>query len=452
MKVLATVAIVTAALGCIREPAPTETAPPRFNVVVVMVDTLRADHMSLYGYERATTPFIDEMARHGVVFDWAYSQASCTYPSVNSLLTSRYPQPFIDQPEGRMGFVEGIPTLQEILKEHGFNTVAVSASHIVRATPNEYNPTGGFDRGFDSFVEGCRWLHGGCLNAKISDQLDLIREPFFLYAHYMEPHAPYAPPANYTRQFAGRYDGHDFVKNGDPNPIGEMLYNDGPDLDLKDCDIQHLIDLYDDEIRSFDNVFRRLIQMLRDKGVFDRTMIALVADHGEEFLEHGHITHCRGIWATLSHVPLVLWIPGVPGDRHDEAAVGNIDLVPTLLSYLDIDADYLGFEGASLRPVIERAASPQRFAFSDQGRFRSVADSRFHLIFDGEDGQMTLFETAVDPLEQNDMYDPDHPAAVNLSAALDSWLRETGQLLRLEEALASAQAKEDELRALGYLQ
>jgi arylsulfatase A-like enzyme len=453
MRRLATLLPVLAvAVGCGFQPQPTPPENPPLNVIIVMVDTLRADHMSLYGYHRNTTPFIDSFSSGGVVFDWAWSQASCTFPSVNSLLTSRYPGIFITLDQGSMGLPEGVPTIQGILQQNGYSTLAVSASPIVRATATEYNPSGGFDRGFDTFVEGCMWLHGGCLSAKVFAELDRVQEPFFLYAHYMEPHSPYDPPKNYKKQFAGDYEGFEFIRNGDPTPIGEMLYENGPVYDLEEDDIQHLVDLYDDEIRSFDNVFRRLVGRLRDQGLLDRTVVALVSDHGEEFLEHGHIKHCRGIWSTLSHVPMVLWIPGVEDGGRFDTAVENIDLVPTLLDYLGISTDGLGFEGSSLRPLIEGRKYLDQYAFSDQGRYEAVADSNFHVIFDRAESSATLFDVAADPLEQHDLFMPGHPAVGSLTTAVSQWLEAMGRPAGFLEKLAAAKAKEEELRALGYLE
>ena len=440
------------AVACGPGAATAPIASSRPNVIVIMVDTLRADHMSTYGYERPTTPFIDQFAEGGVVFDWAWSQASCTFPSVNSLLTSRYPGIFITQGSENMGLLEGVPTVQGILRDRGYTTVAVSASPIVRATPTEYNPSGGFDLGFDTFVEGCMWLHGGCLTAKVFAELDRVEEPFLLYAHYMEPHSPYKPPKNYKRRFAGEYDGFDFIREGDPTPIGEMLYEDGPIFDLEENDIQHLVDLYDDEIRSFDNVFKRLIQRLREQGLLERTIVALVSDHGEEFLEHGHIKHCRGIWANLSHVPMVLWIPGVAGGRRSDAAVENIDLVPTLLDYLGVDVAPFDFDGASLRPMIDGNQPSDPFAFAYQGRYRAAADAHHHLILDGSEHSTTLFDVALDPLEQHDLSRPGNPAIGAIATALNRWMAATGQFVRFDEDLAAAQAREDQLRALGYLE
>ena len=448
--------ISLALIGCATACHRPVSAPPApvgpSNVVVVLVDTLRADHMSTYGYVRQTTPFIDRMAETGIVFERARSQASCTFPSVNSIFTSRYPGPFLRQGPGEMGIPEHMPTIAEILRDAGYSTAAVSASHIVRATPSDYNPNGGFDRGFETFVEGCVWLHGSCLNNKVFDQLDGIEEPFFLYIHYMEPHSPYQPPERFRRRFALDYDGFEFIREGDPNPIAEMLYGDGPRVEIGERDLQHLVDLYDDEILTFDGVFKRLVARLDEQGLLDRTLLVLASDHGEEFLEHGHMMHCRGIWSTLSHVPLILWLPGTVEGRRVGAAVENLDIVPTILDYLGIPADGHGFEGESLRPLIEGRESRERYAFADQGKYRSVDDGRFHLIFDGAEKTATLFETGNDPLEQHDLFAPNHPAAVALTAALNDWLAATGQALRFDEALAAARAKEEELRALGYLQ
>jgi arylsulfatase A-like enzyme len=445
-------ALALIAFGCrANQTAVPEPEPPK-NILIVMVDTLRADHMSLYGYERATTPFIDKFAADAVVFEHARSQANCTFPSVNSLLTSRYPGIFIRQEEGQLGIPEDTPSIAEILKAQGYHTTAVSASHIVRATPTQYNPNGGFDRGFDSFVEGCRWLHGACVNRHVFDELDITEEPFFLYIHYMEPHELYQPPKRWEKRFAGNYDGHDFIATGDPNPIAEMLYDDGPELDITNRDIQHLVDLYDDEIRYFDGVFRRLVRNLEERGLLDRTLIVFAADHGEEFMEHGHVKHCRGLWNTLTHVPLIFHFPDIDGGRRISTAVQNLDIVPTVLDYLGIESDEFGLEGVSLRPLIEDREPTQIFAFADSGKYRAVDDGRWHLILDGVESSATFYDLRNDPLEQADLFAGGRPEVEKLSAALNRWLQDTGQWIRFDEALAVGKAKEEELRALGYLQ
>ena len=440
-----------AAMGCGVAPEPVAQGPEAQNVIIVLVDTLRADHMSTYGYERLTSPNLDEFAADAVVFEHARSQASCTFPSVNSLMTSRYPDVFARQGTRQFGIPDEYPAIAEILDNNGYYTVAVSQSPVVRKTPSKHNPNGGFGRGFDRFVEGCVWRHGTCLNRKIFNELELVERPFFLYLHYMEPHAPYYHPPKHPLQFAGEYEGFDFIRDGNPKPIGKMIYGDGPKYDLGDRDIQHLVDLYDDEILFFDDIFRSLVQELEARGLLEETLIVFASDHGEEFLEHGHISHCRGVWDTVTHVPLFFKIPGVDGQRFD-VAVQNLDIVPTILDYLAIDGEGLGFEGRSLRPVIEGREESSLYAFSKQTEFHSSDDGRFHLILDADNDRFTLFDIRNDPPEQNDLYDPSHPELGPLKSALDRWLEQTSKRTRLHESIMADRAKEEELRALGYLQ
>ena len=125
----------------------------------------------------------------------------------------------------------------------------------------------------------------------------------------MDPHGDYAPPVSHQRQFAGPYDGHDFIAAGDINPIADMLFNDGPKLEISDRDMQHLVDLYDDEILYFDGQLEQLVASLRETDLLERSLFVLTSDHGEEFLEHGQVGHCRGVWDTLTHVPLLMRFP-----------------------------------------------------------------------------------------------------------------------------------------------
>jgi arylsulfatase len=445
-------ALIAVVVGCGAAPEPVTTGPETQNVIIVLVDTLRADHMSAYGYERRTSPSIDRFAAGAVVFEHARSQAACTFPSVNSLLTSRYPDVFARQGERQFGIPAKYPAIAEILDDRGYYTVAVSQSPVVRNTPSKHNPNGGFGRGFDRFVEGCVWRrHGACLNHRIFKELELIERPFFLYLHYMEPHAPYSHPPRFPLKFTGEYDGFDFIREGKPKAIGNMIYDDGPVYDITDRDIQHLINLYDDEIRYFDIIFHGLMKRLEDHGLLEETMIVFASDHGEEFLEHGHISHCRGVWDTVTHVPLMFKIPGVEGQRLD-AAVENLDIVPTILDYLAIDGEGLGLEGKSLRSLIEGREESTLFAFAKQTEYRSADDGRFHLILDAKKDHFTLFDLRIDPLEQEDLYDPSHPELGSLKAALDGWLEMTGRRLSLRQSIAVDKAKEEELRALGYIQ
>ena len=131
--------------------------------------------------------------------------------------------------------------------------------------------------------------------------------------------------------------------------------------------------------RVFDDVFRDLMARLEALGLLEETILVLASDHGEEFLEHGHISHCRGVWDTVTHVPLAFRIPGVDGRRLD-TAVENVDIVPTLLDYLAIDTGAFGFEGRSLRPLVEVREGSNRFAIARQTEYRSADDGRMERI------------------------------------------------------------------------
>ena len=445
-------AAASASFGCRQAPLPDEVSTPP-NIIVVMVDTLRADHMSLYGYERPTTPFIDHFTSDAMVFERARSQAACTFPSVNTLFTSRYAFDFYVQGENQMGIPAEYPTIAEVLRARGYHTIAVSASPIVRSTPSKENPNGGFGAGFDVFDESYLWGSAASVNVRALELMDGVREPFFLYLHYMDPHGPYAPPASHQKQFAEPYDGYDFIAAGDINPIAEMLYDNGPKLEISDRDVQHLVDLYDDEILYFDGQLEQLVASLREDGLLDRSLLVFTSDHGEEFLEHGQVGHCRGVWNTLTHVPLFIRIPGLEGGGHTDAPVQLIDVFPTLLDELGMDAAEVEFEGASLGPLL-RAGDPamaRKYAFSDQSKYRAADDGRWHFILDGVESEVTLYDLRADPLEQHDLYTHNHPEADRLGAALNQWLKDTGQWVRFDEALAASKAKEEELRALGYL-
>lgn len=427
-----------------------EPARPR-NVIFILVDTLRADHLGAYGYARRTSPSFDAWARESVFFADTRSQASCTFPSVNSILTSRYPTAFLGQPERAMGIPDGIPSLAEILRLRGYRTVAVSSSAVVRNTPSNHNPIGGFGRGFEVFQEECVWKAAGCVNRQAFDQLRAEDDrPLFLYLHYLDPHGPYGPPSGYERRFAREGQRRPFIRNGNPNPIGEWLYKGAPDPEVTPAELQHLIDLYDDEIAYFDTQLALLLEELRRSGRLEDSIVVFASDHGEEFLEHGHIKHCRTVFDTLVRVPLVFHIPGVDA-RTVGRPVQNLDITPTILDYLGIDTTGLTFEGRSLRPLIGGAGEdlPQ---FSFSGADRGAADGRFKLIHDLATGAFALYDLKADPGETKDVLAAKRRDFHRLRQELTAWLARTEGQGTAKESLRKAEEAEKKLRALGYLE
>jgi arylsulfatase A-like enzyme len=422
-------------------------APPRpRNVIFILVDTLRADRLGTYGYRRQTSPNLDAFAREAVQFENARSQSSCTFPSANSILTSRGPAAFLGQPDQALGIPQGIPSLAEILRRQGFHTVAVSASAVVRRAPTRFNPSGGFSRGFEVFDEDCLWQSAACVNHAAAEYLKRDQRPLFLYLHYVDPHGPYQPPRGWHRRFARGRPEKEWVRRGDPNPIGDWLYKSKPNPGLTAADLDFLKDLYDEEIAYFDSRFAKLLAELRASGLLDDSIVVFASDHGEEFLEHGHIKHCRTLFDSSIRVPLLLKIPGAEAKTVSQP-VENLDVVPTLLDYLGIKTA-TPFEGRSLRPWIEGNAPSGELQYGLQGALRSASDGRYKLIQDLASGAVSLFDLAADPGETTDVLRRERRAYARLRGSLDAWIaRDEGR-----GSLEKAREAEARLRSLGYIE
>jgi Sulfatase len=483
-------ACLLAAAACARPRAgaPAPALPPPHNVIFILVDTLRADHLAPYGYRRDTSPNLDALGRESLLFLDDRSQSSCTFPSVNSILTSRAAQAFLGQPGGAMGLPAGIPGLAEILRARGFHTAAVSASPIVRASPGRFNPGGGFGRGFDSFQEDCVWKAADCVTDQALPHLARDPRPLLLYLHYLDPHGPYSPPPGYRRRFALGHPAKEFVRAGNPNPIAGWLYAHGPDPGVTVADLAFLEDLYDDEISFFDSQLGRLLAGLRASGLLDDSIVVFAADHGEEFLEHGDVKHCHNLFDTTVRTPLLLRVPGARA-RAVAEPVENLDIVPTLLDLLGPGAAggtggpgaagrtggtgaaagkggaggsggagaggpgaAVGarFEGRSLRPAIEGRPLPPGWQRAAQGSLRSVSDGRLKLVHDLGTGRFALYDLAADPGETRDVLAERRRDFRRLRDVLGGWLARTeGQAAG--ESVRRAEEADRRLRALGYL-
>lgn len=451
--------LLPAAAGCGRLPSGAPAAaplPPAHNLIFILVDTLRADHLPLYGYRRDTSPNLTALGRESLLFSNARSQASCTFPSVNSMLTSRSGAAFLGQPGGAIGLPAGIPGLAEMLRARGYGTHAVSASPIVRRSPGRFNPGGGFGRGFDTFQEDCVWKSADCVTDQALPHLARDARPLFLYLHYLDPHGPYAPPAAYRHRFALGRPAKDFVRQGDPNPISDWLYKHAPNPGLTAADLSYLVDLYDDEIAFFDSQLGRLLAAARAAGLLDDSIVVFAADHGEEFLEHGDVKHCHNLFDTTIRTPLLLRVPGAH-PRVVADPVSNLDIVPTVLELLAARSSHAGgsppgaaFEGRSLRPAILGRPLPPAYQWAAQGARRSVADGRLKLVQDLGTGSFALYDLAADPGETRDVLALRRRDFQRLRGALAAWLARTeggpaaGGMRRSEEA-------DRRLRSVGYL-
>jgi len=350
-------------------PLLTTRAPKnRPNVLIYMIDTLRADHTSLYGYARDTTPFLKRLGAQGLVFDDCIVQATWTKPSVASLMTSLY-----SFTHGIIRDYDTIPqgsiTLAAQLRAAGYVTAAIVANPVA-------GRISGLQRGFDYMSEWLvvdrqrnerddRGTDSAALNRVLFPWLDQHRdEPFFLYAHATDPHAPYRPPAGFEEKFAEPAESAEFDRN----------YVTLKDLALSrggfgfsralcteagvnpDRFIRRAVDRYDGEVLHNDWSLQQLSGKLKELGILDNTLIIVVSDHGEEFWEHGWTGHGQSLYQELSHGVLLMWAPkllAVP--RRVSDPVQLVDVMPTVLDLLGLKIPDV-VEGQTLVPFAKGQA------------------------------------------------------------------------------------------------
>ena len=289
-------------------------------VIVYLVDSVRADHTTPYGYQRDTTPELLAFSRDSVVFERAIAPSGWTKPSVASIFTSQLPgRHGVMQLPDRLG--EHHVTLAEMLKARGYSTGAVVAN------PTVYSPRSGFDQGFDLFagVRGPRGRRSKVVKAaRVVDTalrfIDARRGlPTFLYVHTMDAHVPYVPSEPFDRLFG-------------PAPTADRPASD-PRLHYQTPeDLDRVIAQYDGCIAYGDREFGRFVSELEARGLYDRALIIFLADHGEEFLDHGRWTHSKSVFDELVRVPLVVKRPGRrDAGRRVSEQVQLVDLLPSIL-------------------------------------------------------------------------------------------------------------------------
>ncbi|MFN0242072.1 MAG: sulfatase [Planctomycetota bacterium] len=386
-----------------------KTAPEqRTNVLIVSVDTLRADHLSCYGHTRATSPNIDALAARGVLFERALSTAPWTLPSYGTLFSgmevAKHKAGVIAERESAWGKDEAVPT--KVATQGLRADVRTLAERLVRAryrTAGFYsntflNPNSGLDRGFETYVY---YQYNAASGVDLAQQWvdDHAREPWFVFLHLMDPHAPYAPPAPYDQQFAGRS-----VETLESYPPDTgALRQTPPSAEFK----KQLIDLYDGEIAFTDAQIGRFLDHLAEIGELDDTLVVFHSDHGEEFWEHGGFEHGHDLHDEVLHVPLILALPGklAPGARV-AARVSTADILPTVLELLGVESSG-ALDGRSLLPLVgARDAAPRDLVSESilwgktERKARFAGDLKLIAMGASDD---RLFDLAQDPGERQDL-------------------------------------------------
>lgn len=391
----------------------------RPNVILITINSLRADHVYCLGYDRQTTPNFDEFARDNILFTNSFATSSWQMPSVGSIFTSLYPTEHgATHIDNKLSLK--VQTLAGILKENGYYTAGFCCNPRLSANY-------GFDRGFDFYDDYSVSMMLSSMSFGQEDSFDINKRrtndlindsalrwlrnnthgPFFLFIHYYDNHWDYLPSAPYNMLFDADYEG-----DIDGTEISkEPLYSNKP----SDEDVDHIIALYDGEVRQTDQDLGDLLKFLKSEGRFEDSMIIVMADHGEQFYEHGHTSH-HGIFDELIRVPLAVSIPGINERGTIGAFTSGVDIMPTTLDYAGI-AVPSQCRGQSLKLLIEDVPVRRRDYVYVEYTGGAVPDCyavRFGKYkFVCEEDEIFAYDLEADPAEHKKIYKDDFGGQMN---------------------------------------
>ncbi len=428
-------------------PAPAP-APARPDVVLVTIDTLRADRCSLHGAARPTTPFLDELARTAVVFDAAYSASSWTPPSMASIFTGLAPRTHgvvkgavrAGEAVNQQVLDESFTTIAESFRAAGYHTIGVSSNaHVVKRT--------GFAQGFDAF-RAPLWKGANEVNAVVRK---LVEErpagrPMFLWVHYFDPHTPYVPHAPWIDSYDVDFGWVKRCAGVEQEALLAEAKTAGNPAAMKAA----LYGLYDSEIAYVDAALRRLFEALpATRGA----LVAITSDHGETIMNRGWIGHGNGLYDEETRVPLLVRLPGAASGRRVTRPVANTDLYPTLLDAAGLprppglDRPGLLAAGAAEAPVLLELSRTETVETAVRsGRHKLI---RRHAPLPA----IELYDLAADPQEQRDLAESEAALRARLSAALQSALDAApARAAEGQETVPADPELIERLRSLGYLE
>lgn len=445
-------------LGCSREKT-SGAKIENFNVLLIVVDTLGASHVGTFGGANLT-PNIDQLVTQGVRFQRAYSTAPWTKPSLASLFTSQLPSAHgVIGLNSDMSF--DLKTMSEFLKSLGYKTMGM-VSHTLIA------PKRRFSQGFDSYeiVKFPGNVHDSITSNQVSERAISWLENeknksgnFFMFLHYFDPHFNY--------QHHTEFDQTSSYKSKITPGLGFRELRDlVPSLTAED--LKYLKGLYHEEVAYTDHHIGRLMQYLKESQIAERTLIIFVADHGEEFLDHGGIGHTRTLYDELIRIPLSFTLPKLISPREIHEPVSVMDVLPTIMELLGQPSDP-AWEGIALtNELLGRGTRGKRSYFFSEVDFKSSAinahkialiDPTYKLIFDKPTQDFELYDLNADRLEKNDLFKSRPDVAGPLSKELLEYRDATR--IRLKGRTSTTQPENgseapnpkelEELQSLGYL-
>ena len=439
--ILALATVMLLAASCGDESAPAAGGRP--NILLVLIDTIRADHMGCYGHHRPTTPHLDSLAGAGTLYARMMSGSPWTLPSMTTTFTGLTERQHRARLRERTfyGVDPALPFMPLLLKEEGYRTAAFF--NVIYMSEHF-----GFHRGFDHFdCEGLVELWNSRTAGETVDALLAWLDgredgrPFFAALHLFDPHATYNPPSPYDTVWAdpgyeGRFDSTWGVRS-------DMDEANSGAVAVDSAGVRNLINLYDGEIAYTDAQLGRLLAGLRRRGLGDETLVIVMGDHGEEFADHGRFAHGHTLHAELLQVPLILAGAGVEPGVVDTSLVGNIDVLPTVMAAAGSSAP----EGSPGRDLLPPCDGPPRTMFaSGLGGCRQACARRLDrkVVWHVAEDSAYAYDLAADPTEMN----PLPPDSGLLAEAMDYWATPPRGNPR---AVPWTNAVEDQLRDLGYI-
>lgn len=443
-------------------------------VILIGVDTLRADHLGLHGHGRPTSPRLDTSARDGMVFDWAFSTSPWTLPSFASIFTGRTPSGHgvtvnvwdemevngkqedvrpeasgEQELEIRGHFAKlppSVPTLAGILADNGFATIGVVQNPIL-------SPAFRLHRGFDVYDHEA----GDNVESRRADEvveralrwLDRYRRSErrpFLFVHFFDPHLNYDAPEPFRGMFT----------HGIPSAL-ELPIRGAEAIrarvdSLSSADRDFIEAAYDEEVRFLDEELGRFFDALEERGIWDEALVILTSDHGEEFFEHGGFEHGHDVFNEQVRVPLVVWGPGVASGR-EPTPVSVTDIAPTILEAVGVEPPD-EMSGVSLWPFLAAGEQmPRQPVIVEATRYgperKAIIHWPYKLAVVPEEGRETLFDLVADPPETRDLSGPRSAIAATLRAVLGQVVN--GGALSDDERSKLTSDVIDQLRSLGYV-
>jgi len=424
------------------------------NVFLYTIDALRADSLESYGYAKPTSPRIREFAQDAAVFENAYANVSWTRASVATILTGLYPSSHLT--EGRLNVLPGfLPTIQGELKRNGYSVFGFT-------TNGNISPDFNFKKDFDQYIhlkENDRRIGIHVQSRELVDALGSFMnktfpQPGFLYVHASDPHEPHTAETRFLQVPPD-------CKITDPKILRPSTRNFGAKA-YKAEDVTCIRALYDSEVRQSDYYFGKFLDLLKEKNLYENSLIILTADHGEALFEHGTFGHGQTLYQAELRVPLIIHFPGsrfsgkrIPGNAR------HIDLFPTILDLISAKIPP-GVQGSSLLPLLSGQEKENRRVFSELLLDRA---NRKCLILDhykvleitagGNHSRFEMYDIAADPMERTEISDQQPVLSGYMRMILRQWAeaqaKRKATLQKPRDAVLDKETEET-LRALGYLQ